>query len=236
MISSRYALACALLVFSTSSSATLIFSEYVEGSSYNKALEIFNTGEEINFALNDYAIDIYTNGASIPRYSLSLTGIVAQQETIVDAHSSADAAVTSLADILWGSLSFNGDDAITLVHNGVIVDRIGQVGFDPGSEWGTGTTSTQNNTLRRNTDILMGDALASLAFDPSSQWQGFGDDEFSGLGSHGVVMGNTQPEVPSNVSVPLPGSSALIAAGLLPLLMGQFRRRQWQPQLHHSLA
>ena len=122
MISIRYAFVCVLLAISTSSNATLIFSEYVEGSSYNKALELFNTGEEINFSLDNYVIDIYTNGGNTPRYSLNLTGIVAQQETLVVAHSSADAAVTSLADILWGSLSFNGDDAIALTKGGSIID------------------------------------------------------------------------------------------------------------------
>ena len=34
---------------------------------------------------------------------------------------------------------------------------IGQVGFDPGTEWGTGLTSTADNTLRRKTAITAGD-------------------------------------------------------------------------------
>lgn len=232
MISLRYALACALILFSTSSSATLLFSEYVEGSSYNKALELFNTGEAVDFSLDNYVINIYVNGATAPRYSIGLTGLMAGQDTFVVAHSSADTAVTSVADLLWGSLSFNGDDAITLVHDGVIVDRIGQVGFDPGSEWGTGLTSTQNNTLRRNTEVVLGDPDALLVFDPAMQWQGYDNDDFSNLGNHSVDINSAEPTDMGNVSVPLPGSGVLIAAGLLPLLLGgvfnQRREKQFQ--------
>ena len=227
MISPRYALACALLVFSTSSNASLMFSEYVEGSSFNKALEIFNTGEVVDLSLSNYVIDIYANGAVTPRFSLSLEGVVEEQGTFVVAHSSADAPVISIADLLLGSLSFNGDDAITLVQDGVIVDRIGQVGVDPGSEWGTGVTSTQNNTLRRNINIFSGDMDAFMAFDPSMQWQGFSNDDFSGLGSHRVASGRVAQDKTDSVSVPLPGSGALIAAGLLPMLLaGSLNRRR----------
>lgn len=236
MISLRYALTCALLFFSTSSSASLFFSEYVEGSSFNKALEIFNTGEDVDLRLGNYVIDIYVNGATTPRHSLNLEGIVEQQGTFVVAHSSADTAVTSIADLLLGSLSFNGDDAITLVHDGVIVDRIGQVGIDPGSEWGTGVKSTQNNTLRRNINIFSGDMDVFLAFDPSMQWQGFDSDDFSGLGSHSVAISHVAADKTDRVSVPLPGSGALIAAGLLPLLMaGALNRRRTLP-FQHSFA
>jgi len=236
MTSPRYALACALMFFSTSSSATLLFSEYVEGSSYNKALELFNTGEAIDFSLDNYVIDIYVNGDGTPRYSLSLMGMLAAQDTFVVAHSSADSAITSVADVLWGSLTFNGDDAITLTHNGVIVDRIGQVSVDPGSEWGTGLTSTQNNTLRRNPEIVLGDPDALLAFNPAMQWQGYDNDDFSNLGIHSVAINSAEPADMGNVSVPLPGSGALIAAGLVPLLLGGALNRRREPQFQENLA
>jgi hypothetical protein len=34
-----------------------------------------------------------------------------------------------------------------------IVDVIGQIGFDPGTEWGSGLVSTADNTLRRKTAV-----------------------------------------------------------------------------------
>lgn len=221
----RLALACVLLIISTSSNATLIFSEYVEGSSYNKALEIFNTGETVDFSVDDYAIDIYTNGATSPRYSISLSGILDSGETLVIGHSRADTLITSIADILSGNLSFNGDDAITLSFNGVVVDRIGQIGVDPGSEWGTDLTSTQNNTLRRNENVTAGDIDPLLAFNPVNEWQGFLSDEFSGLGEHILLLAENPIQSGTQTSVPLPGSNALIAAGLLPLLISALVRR-----------
>ena len=222
MLSLRYALVCALLIFSTSSKATLIISEYIEGSSYNKALEIFNTGEALDFSTENYAIDIYVNGATTPRYSINLAGFIEQQGVYVLAHSSADSAVTSIADILSGSLSFNGDDAIVLVNDGNIVDRIGQIGVDPGSEWGTGLISTQNNTLRRNSDVIEGSNNSFLLFDPAVQWQGYATDDFTGLGHHALTSVVNAEAGNENVSVPLPGSSALILAGMLAMLLSGF--------------
>jgi hypothetical protein len=52
------------------------------------------------------------------------------------------------------------------------VDVIGQLGFDPGSEWGSGDLSTQDNTLRRKPGITLGDTNGGDAFDPSLEWGG----------------------------------------------------------------
>ena len=42
----------------------LFFSEYIEGSSNNKALEIFNsTGAAIDLAASGYVVQYYFNGA-----------------------------------------------------------------------------------------------------------------------------------------------------------------------------
>lgn len=232
----RLALGCALLLICTSSNATLLFSEYIEGSSYNKALEIYNSGDIVDFSLQNYVIDIYTNGATSPRYSIELTGLLGTEQVFVVSHSRADQAVTSAADMLSGNLSFNGDDAITLSLNGVVVDRIGQLGVDPGSEWGSGLTSTQDNVLRRNPDVIIGETDPLLDFDPAQYWQGFAIDDFSGLGTHTVSMPSFEDPEMGNVSVPLPGSSALIIAGLLPLLLNGFFSGRRQSFFKQQLA
>jgi hypothetical protein len=83
-------------------------------------------------------------------------------------------------------VNFNGDDAVTLENSGVVIDRIGQVGFDPGTEWLSNGVSTLNRTLRRKPTVTLGDNNASVVFDPSLQWDGFPVDTADGLGAHTV--------------------------------------------------
>ena len=47
------------VLLSISAQSTLMFSEYVGGSGYNEALEIFNIGDTIDFDSDSYAIEIY---------------------------------------------------------------------------------------------------------------------------------------------------------------------------------
>ena len=79
---------------------------------------------------------------------------------------------------------FNGDDAVVLRKGTTVIDVIGQIGVDPGTEWGTGLTSTADNTLRRKVTIAPATPNGSDAFDPSLEWEGFATDTFGGLGSH----------------------------------------------------
>ncbi|HET6626513.1 MAG TPA: ExeM/NucH family extracellular endonuclease, partial [Nocardioidaceae bacterium] len=77
------------------------------------------------------------------------------------------------------------DDAVVLTHDGAAVDVIGQIGLgDDAAEWGSGLTSTQDNTLRRKSTVSAGDPDGSDAFDPSVEWDGFANGTFEGLGSH----------------------------------------------------
>ena len=168
----------------------LFFSEYIEGSSNNKALEIFNgTGAPVDLGASDYTIQMFFNGSSSAGLTLDLTGTVANGDVFVVAHSSADAAILAEADQTNGAGWFNGDDAVVLSKGGVTLDVIGQIGFDPGSEWGSGLTSTANNTLRRKDTIQSGDPDGSDAFDPAAEWDGYATDTFDGLGSHIISSG-----------------------------------------------
>jgi predicted extracellular nuclease len=69
------------------------------------------------------------------------------------------------------------------------VDVFGEIGFDPGSAWGPPSTST--NTLRRKLDVCAGDPDGSNPFDPSIEWDGFGTNNFDGLGSHVPTCGGS---------------------------------------------
>ncbi|WP_373529811.1 ExeM/NucH family extracellular endonuclease [Nostoc sp.] len=170
----------------------LFFSEYIEGSSNNKALEIYNsTGAAINLAAGNYVIQLYSNGSTTPT-NFNLTGTVAAGDVFVFAQSLANAAILDQADQTNGSGLFNGNDAIVLRQGGAtgtILDSIGQIGLNPGAEWGTGLTSTADNTLRRKSSITTGDTNPSDTFDPSVEWNGFAVDTFDGLGNHTVNPG-----------------------------------------------
>lgn len=165
----------------------LFFSEYVEGSSDNKALEIFNgTGSSIDLATGNYAIEIYFNGNSTPATTIDLTGTVASGDVYVVADDGADAAILVQADQTSGSSFFNGNDAVVLKKGSTTIDVIGQIGFDPGSQWGSGNLSTADNTIRRKNTVEAGDPDGSDDFEPelTAEWDGYAQDTFDGLGSH----------------------------------------------------
>lgn len=203
----------------TSIAATDLFiSEYVEGSGFNKAIEIYNdTGAGVD--LSTYELQYYFNGSATAGRTIALSGSLNDGNTYVVAEDAADPALRDLADLLDTSTSwFNGDDAVVLLNGGVIVDAIGQIGFDPGSQWGTGDTSTQNNTLRRIGCV--NDADAFDVFDPAVQWQGYPQDSFDGIGAHDC--GITPPPPPletfihvvqgDGASSPLVGQSVTVEA------------------------
>jgi predicted extracellular nuclease len=165
----------------------LFFSEYIEGSSYNKALEIYNgTGAAIDLGAGGYAIEIYFNGATTPVVTIALTGTVADGDVFVVADDEADAAILAETDQTSTSYFFNGDDAVVLLKGSDIIDVIGQIGVDPGDYWGSGDVTTQNHTLRRKGTIEAGDIDGSDAFDPTIEWDGYAEDTFDGLGSHSI--------------------------------------------------
>jgi len=181
------------LVAGAAPAADLFISEYIEGSSNNKAIEIYNgTGAPVDLAAGGYLIQMYFNGAVLPGTTVALNGVVAAGDVFVLAHASAVAAVLAVADQTSGSAFYNGDDAVLLVKGaGIVVDAIGQVGFDPGAEWGVGLESTQDNTLRRKATVCAGDTDPNDVFDPATEWVGFAQDTFDGLGQHTVDCGVT---------------------------------------------
>ena len=172
-------------------STELLFTQYVEGSSFNKAIEISNTtGSSVD--LSTYTLELYSNGSATPSQSVGLSGTLATGNVFVVANGSANGAILAVTDLVSSAVAnWNGDDAIVLRNGGVVVDAFGQVGFDPGSAWGSGSSSTVNNTLCRNADIESGDTDPSDAFDPSVEWTGQGNDVIDGLGVVGCAAAPT---------------------------------------------
>jgi predicted extracellular nuclease len=164
----------------------LFFSEYIEGSSFNKAIEIFNgTGAPINLATGGYTLELYSNGSPTVSQQVALTGTVATDDVYVVSRTDANAALVAQADQFSSAVAnWNGDDAVVLRKAGEIVDVIGQIGVDPGTEWGTGLTSTADNTIRRKATVSAGDTSGADAFDPAVEWDGFANDTLDGFGAH----------------------------------------------------
>lgn len=163
----------------------LFFSEYVEGSSNNKALEIYNPGAgPIDLSL--YRVKLYANGASVPTSTQNLSGSIAGGSTLTLVHASlTPAAVVIGVKQVSSVTNFNGNDAITLEKNGNVIDAIGQVGVDPGTAWVNGAVTTLNKTLRRKAGISQGSVppAAPAVWNPALEWDAFAVDTFNGLGS-----------------------------------------------------
>ena len=97
----------------------LFFSEYVEGSSNNKALEIYN-GTAAPVVLNtgtaatSYSVQMFFNGSATAGLTINLTGTVAAGDVFVLGQSAATLPEILAADQLNGAGWFNGDDAVVL--------------------------------------------------------------------------------------------------------------------------
>ncbi|MBW8732689.1 MAG: Ig-like domain-containing protein, partial [Terrabacter sp.] len=175
----------------------------------NKALEIYNgTGATVDLAAGKYNVQVFANGATTATNTIALSGNLASGDVFVLANTLAGSAITGQADLLSGSANWNGDDAVVLRKDGAVVDAFGQVGVRPVNEWGTGLTSTMDNTLRRKSSVTTGDTNGADAFDPAVQWDGYAVDTFDGLGTHTVDGGPATDVAPSVTSTtPTDGSS-----------------------------
>lgn len=153
----------------------ILFSEYIEGSGNNKAFEIANnTGASVN--LSTYTIKKQTNGAGAWSTGLALSGTLAtgSKFTIVNSSMSSSCFATSSANISTTAteLTFNGNDAVGLFKNGVLIDIIGT--FNGGT-----ANFAVDVTLRRKSTVT----APSTTFNLSSQWDSYTTDTCSNLGA-----------------------------------------------------
>jgi len=174
----------------------LFFSEYSEGSSSNKYIEIYNgTGSSVD--LSNYVIMQNSNGGPWDEYTDVLSGTLADGDVYVIANSSASPSILAEADLTGSGICFfNGDDARALIKvigtDTTICDFIGDFPNDPGSGWNVAgvTNGTQNHTLVRKNWVNKGNDNWSLSagsnvFD--SEWIVYPQDSIVSLGSHSLV-------------------------------------------------
>ncbi len=158
----------------------LIISEYVEGSSFNKAIELYNgTGAAVS--LSGLEFQLYSNGRPLadgPTSTYSFPAVdLADGDVFVVTHPSFNDdegfTVGGEIDDTSGAINFNGDDAFIIVDGaGNVVDSFGQVGVR--------ATFGQNETLRRTE--FSRDTDPGNPFNAADQYASFPNNDVSDLG------------------------------------------------------
>ncbi len=191
----------------------LFFSEYVEGSNNNKALEIYNpTPNPVNLGL--YQLVRYSNGGTTP-YAVAIAGTLQPYSTYVTVLDKTDTTLTGQDTSVFAELLaladtllcpdynvnrmhyFNGDDAVTLelIAGAVYVDIIGKIGEDPGVAWTCDTAAgftdalggrwmTANKSLIRKPTVKSGITVNPPFFNPCAEWDSLSQNTFTHLRWH----------------------------------------------------
>ncbi|MFA7561145.1 MAG: lamin tail domain-containing protein [Candidatus Izemoplasmatales bacterium] len=152
----------------------LIFTEYIEGSGSNQALEIYN-GTASTIDLSQYNIGIYLDGSSTISGSLTLSGSLASGDTYVIAHPSANATILAQADLTNINLSYiSGNDILVLRNGTTVIDSIGQ----------TGVTSAFAQDVTMTRKLMLRDESPSDVYDRDYYWEVLPSDTFTDIGSY----------------------------------------------------
>ena len=188
---------------STTTANELFFSEYLEGESNNKALEIVNlTDNDID--LSAYTIKRQSNGGVNPEdvweWDMPLKGIIKSQDVYVIVNEAAgehtssksSAAVDAgnyliqIADSIrvhdgdtnFGApINFNGNDPVGLFKNDVLLDIIGT--YNGGS-----SNFAKDKTIRRKSGV----SQPNTAFDIDNEWDIVSKNDASDFGKHSAII------------------------------------------------
>jgi len=178
--------------------ADLFFSEYIEGGSSNKALELYNgTGADVD--LVNYQIAQSVNGGGWEYFHTFPTGAtIADGDVwvIINKDVSVTLYDTLNADEVLAYPSVvhhNGDDARALIKisgtDTTWLDIIGDPGTDPGDGWDVAgvTNATKDHSLVRKENVFFGNtdwtASAGTHAD-TSEWIVLAKDVLDSLGAH----------------------------------------------------
>ncbi len=166
----------------------LIISAYVEGSSWNKAVELYNgTGKTVD--LSKYYLQKQSNGSGPYISTLRLSGTLDNGKSYAIVHKQAATDLLAKAQLVTDSLlQFDGNDAIILVRSGVTIDMAGQANAGADVYWGT------NLTLQRKAGVTH----PSSSFNPN-EWNTLATDSYSMLGNHIMTLASTKNYVLQNV-------------------------------------
>jgi len=163
----------------------LFFSEYVEGSGNNKAIEIVNLTDNA-IDLSAYSIKKQSNGAGNWINEFPLSGTINVNDVFVTINYQADnATLIAEADLLspeagYGApINFNGNDPVGLFKNDVLIDIIGVLGVT--------SKNYENMTLRRKTSVTQ-----PVTSYNSNEWDEFAQNTVDGIGYHGDTASTSE--------------------------------------------
>lgn len=161
-------LVCLGGVCTTAPVGGVFISEYVEGTSYNKYLEIFNgTSSSVN--LDGYRIRIYSNGATQPSSVLILPAYALLPGAVYVVGDARGTLYTP--NLTSANINHNGNDAVELVDAALArLDLIGTIGDS--------ADYAKDVTLVRKAGILEGSSTWA-----ASDWNQLATDTHQ-LGSH----------------------------------------------------
>ncbi|AOW16149.1 hypothetical protein LPB03_01160 [Polaribacter vadi] len=154
----------------------IFFSEYLEGSSNNKAIEIANfTGQIVS--LKEYSVKLGSNGQDFGTQTLTFTNeSIADGDVFVIGNSQLEVCASEV-DISSNVTYFNGNDVLGLFKNGILIDIIG--------EENSSTTFGENVTLKRKPSIISPNPV----YNPN-EWVETSTDDCLDLGKHTISTAN----------------------------------------------
>lgn len=164
--------------------AELYISEYVEGTSLNKALELTNqTADPID--LSNYSIMKQVNGAGAWTNNLPLSGTLQPNSAFLITNTGAAFTCAITPNLQAGApIDFSGNDPVGLFKNGVLIDIVGV--FNGGS-----ADFAANVTLRRN--VSNPSTIYTV-----SQWDSFAVNTCDNLGIANPALLATTEIKPKN--------------------------------------
>jgi hypothetical protein len=186
----------------------IFFSEYVEGTSNNKAIEIYNPTAD-DLLLDGYVINYYNNGSETVTKSYDLAGITLASGDVyvicTDTYS-GDAVCDEIQS--YGDedsvIFFNGDDAMELMKDSVAIDVIGLVGQegDDGAAWFVESVDENGDPISGETNEFTL-VRAAAVVDPNAvftptEWVVYPQDTFTELGTH---MSDAPSDLPKLVII-----------------------------------
>ncbi|MBK1881810.1 lamin tail domain-containing protein [Luteolibacter pohnpeiensis] len=203
------------LAAAQSSKGALIISQYYEGSSLNKYIEITNTSStSIDLGAESYYLALFSNGNreiwktdGTPTATIALTGTIVAGETLVFMNAGAvDPSYASTTATTISSVNFNGDDSV-VIYTGSSFTTASIVDV-----FGATASLYADTSYVRNADVLTG---TTTDFD-SAQWTQYS------LADVANADPSSTEYLGTHVVIPEPASALLGALGLVGLL----RRRR----------